>query len=116
MAGTSTPYERTPAAYHQSRQPGRSAAAPGPGADPRIRFQDKPGATRGPVRSELFGAPSRESRYDAACDAHSFLRVSPDAALTRHVQAITDVNLCAASRDSLVIARRAWTLSWRCYR
>jgi hypothetical protein len=40
------------------------------------------------VRPELFDAPSRESRYDMTWEAHSFLCVSPDAVLTRHVQAI----------------------------
>ena len=40
------------------------------------------------VRPELFDAPSREARYDMAWQAHSFLCVSPDAVLTRHVQAI----------------------------
>jgi hypothetical protein len=40
------------------------------------------------VRPELFDAPSRESRYDMAWEAHSFLCVSPDAVLTRHVQAM----------------------------
>jgi hypothetical protein len=40
------------------------------------------------VRPELFDAPSRDSRYDMAWEAHSFLCVSPDAVITRHVQAI----------------------------
>jgi len=40
------------------------------------------------VRPELFDAPSRESRHDMTWEAHSFLCVSPDAVLTRHVQAI----------------------------
>src|SRR3984885_9840115 len=40
------------------------------------------------VRPELFDAPSRESRYDMTWEARSFLCVSPDAVLTRHVQAI----------------------------
>jgi hypothetical protein len=40
------------------------------------------------VRPELFDAPSRESRYDMAWEAHSFLCISPDAVLTRHVQAV----------------------------
>ena len=40
------------------------------------------------VRPELFDAPSRDSRDDMAWEAHSFLCVSPDAVLTRHVQAI----------------------------
>jgi hypothetical protein len=38
------------------------------------------------VRPELFDAPSRDSRYDMTWEAHSFLCVSPDAVLTRHVQ------------------------------
>jgi hypothetical protein len=41
------------------------------------------------VRPELFDAPSRESRHDMTWEAHSFLCTSPDAVLTRHVQAIT---------------------------
>jgi hypothetical protein len=40
------------------------------------------------VRPKLFDAPSRDSRYDLAWEAHSFLCVSPDAVTTRHVQAI----------------------------
>jgi hypothetical protein len=38
------------------------------------------------IRPELFDAPSRESRYDMTWEAHSFLCISPDAVLTRHVQ------------------------------
>jgi len=41
------------------------------------------------VTPELFDAPSRESRNDMTWEAHSFLCVSPDAVITRHVQAIT---------------------------
>ena len=40
------------------------------------------------IRPELFDAPCRESRYDMTWQAHSFLCISPDAVLTRHVQAI----------------------------
>jgi hypothetical protein len=40
------------------------------------------------IRPELFDAPSRETRYDMTWQAHSFLCVSPDAVLTRRVQAI----------------------------
>jgi hypothetical protein len=40
------------------------------------------------VRPELFDAPSRGSTYDMSWEAHSFLRVAPDAVLTRRVQAI----------------------------
>lgn len=40
------------------------------------------------IRPELFDAPSRASRYDMTWEAHSFLCVSPDAVLTRHVQAV----------------------------
>ncbi len=40
------------------------------------------------VRPELFDAPSRESWYDMAWEARSFLCVCPDAVLTRRVQAI----------------------------
>ena len=38
--------------------------------------------------SELFDAPSRESRQDMDWEAHSFLCVSPDAVITVHVRAI----------------------------
>ena len=41
------------------------------------------------IRPELFDAPSRDSRYDLTWEAHSFLCISPDAVLTRHVQAVT---------------------------
>jgi hypothetical protein len=41
------------------------------------------------VRPELFDAPSRGSKRDMTWEAHSFLCVSPDAVLTRHVQAVT---------------------------
>jgi hypothetical protein len=40
------------------------------------------------IRPELFDAPSRDSRDDMNWEAHSFLCISPDAVLTRHVQAI----------------------------
>ena len=40
------------------------------------------------IRPELFDAPSRDSRSDMTWEAHSFLCISPDAVLTRHVQAI----------------------------
>jgi hypothetical protein len=40
------------------------------------------------LRPELFDAPSRGSRYDMDWQAHSFLCVSPDAVITRQVQAI----------------------------
>jgi hypothetical protein len=41
------------------------------------------------VRLEFFDAPSHDSRCDMSWEAHSFLCVSPDAVMTRHVQAIT---------------------------
>jgi len=41
------------------------------------------------IRPELFDAPSRESRADLDWVAHSFLCISPDAVLTRQVQAVT---------------------------
>lgn len=41
------------------------------------------------VKPELFDAPSRASRLDMTWQAHSFLCVSPDAVLTRHVQTVT---------------------------
>jgi hypothetical protein len=40
------------------------------------------------VRPELFDAPSRDSRDDLTWEAHSFLCVSPDAVITRRVQAV----------------------------
>ena len=40
------------------------------------------------IRPELFDAPSRDSRNDMTWEAHSFLCVSPDAVLTRHVQTV----------------------------
>jgi hypothetical protein len=40
------------------------------------------------IRPELFDAPARDAKYDMTWEAHSFLCVSPDAVLTRHVQAI----------------------------
>lgn len=40
------------------------------------------------LRPELFDAPSRETRDDMTWEAHSFLCVSPDAVITRRVQAI----------------------------
>ena len=40
------------------------------------------------IRPELFDAPSRDSRRDLAWAAHSFLCVSPDAVITRRVQAV----------------------------
>ena len=41
------------------------------------------------VRPELFDAPSRASGDDLGWEAHSFLCVSPDAVLSRTVQAVT---------------------------
>lgn len=41
------------------------------------------------LKPDLFDAPSREARYDMDWEAHSFLCLSPDAVMTRHVQAIT---------------------------
>jgi hypothetical protein len=40
------------------------------------------------IRPELFDAPSRDPRDDMDWEAHSFLCISPDAVLTRQVQAI----------------------------
>jgi hypothetical protein len=40
------------------------------------------------LKPELFDAPSRGTRYDMDWEAHSFLCVSPDAVLSRHVQAV----------------------------
>jgi hypothetical protein len=41
------------------------------------------------LKPDLFDAPSRETRYDMDWEAHSFFCLSPDAVMTRHVQAIT---------------------------
>ena len=40
------------------------------------------------IRPELFDAPSRDPRAEMDWEAHSFLCISPDAVLTRQVQAI----------------------------
>jgi hypothetical protein len=40
------------------------------------------------LKPEAFDAPSRDSRYDMDWDTHSFLCVSPDAVLTRRVEAV----------------------------
>jgi hypothetical protein len=40
------------------------------------------------IRPELFDAPSRDSRDDMTWDCHSYLCVSPDAVLSRRVQAV----------------------------
>lgn len=40
------------------------------------------------VRPEAFDAPSRPDRGDMTWEAHCFLCISPDAVLTRHVQAV----------------------------
>jgi len=40
------------------------------------------------LKPTLFDAPSRETRSDMVWRAHSFLCVSPDAVITRHVQAV----------------------------
>jgi hypothetical protein len=41
------------------------------------------------TRPELFDAPSRDSRQDMAWECHSYLCVSPDAVVSRRVQAVT---------------------------
>jgi hypothetical protein len=41
------------------------------------------------TRPELFDAPSRDSRQDMIWECHSYLCISPDAVLSRRVQAIT---------------------------
>lgn len=41
------------------------------------------------LKPDLFDAPSREARYDMDWEPHSFFCLSPDAVITRHVQAIT---------------------------
>lgn len=58
------------------------------------------------VRPELFDAPSRDSRDDMAWEAHSFLCVSPDAVLTRHVQAIAGFSWgFTISQQAIIFAR-----------
>jgi hypothetical protein len=65
------------------------SAAPGFEMDPIAIYRDVPTpyAWYG-TRPELFDAPSRESRDDVTWEAHSFLCISPDAVITRRVQAI----------------------------
>jgi hypothetical protein len=41
------------------------------------------------TRPELFDAPSRNSRADMTWECHSYLCVSPDAVVSRRVQAVT---------------------------
>jgi hypothetical protein len=64
-------------------------AASGFETDPIAIYRDipTPYAWYG-IRPELFDAPSRASRDDLTWEAHSFLCVSPDAVITRRVQAI----------------------------
>jgi hypothetical protein len=66
------------------------SAAPGFEMDPIAIYRNvaTPFAWYG-VRPELFDAPSRDSRDDMDWEAHSFLCISPDAVLSRQVQAIT---------------------------
>jgi hypothetical protein len=40
------------------------------------------------VKPEAFDAPSRQSRYELDWEAHCFLCISPDAVLTKRVQAV----------------------------
>jgi hypothetical protein len=65
------------------------SAASGFAMDPIAIYRDvaTPYAWYG-LRPELFDAPSRESRDDVTWEAHSFLCISPDAVITRRVQAI----------------------------
>ena len=62
------------------------------------------------VRPELFDAPSRDSRYNMVWEAHSFLCVSPDAVLTRHVQAIAGFSwgLPSTSKTSPSPCQQRW--------
>ena len=60
------------------------------------------------VRPELFDAPSRDSKYDMDWLAHSFLCVSPDAVLTRHVQAVAGFSWgFTITRRTITFARPA---------
>jgi hypothetical protein len=60
------------------------------------------------LKPELFDAPSRESRYDMTWEAHSFLCVSPDAVLTRHVQAVAGFSWgFTVSQHNITFARPA---------
>jgi hypothetical protein len=66
-----------------------TSAAAGFEMDPIAIYRDipTPYAWYG-LKPELFDAPSYEARYDMDWEAHSFLCVSPDAVITRHVQAV----------------------------
>jgi hypothetical protein len=66
------------------------SAAAGFETDPIAIYRDVPTpyAWYG-TRPDLFDAPSRESRDDVTWEAHSFLCISPDAVITRRVQAIS---------------------------
>ena len=65
------------------------AAGNGFEMDPIAIYQDvsTPFAWYG-LKPELFDAPSREARHDMDWAAHSFLCVSPDAVISRRVQAV----------------------------
>lgn len=60
------------------------------------------------LRPELFDAPSYETRDDMTWEAHSFLCVSPDAVLTRRVQAIAGFRWgFAVTGEDITLARPA---------
>jgi hypothetical protein len=58
------------------------------------------------IRPELFDAPSRGSKHDVAWEAYNFLCVSPDAVLTRHVQAIAYLET--------IVKSSSWSRAPRC--
>lgn len=57
------------------------------------------------IRPELFDAPSRDAREDMSWECHSYLCISPDAVLTRRVQAV------AGFRWGFTIARNDITFA-----
>jgi hypothetical protein len=67
------------------------------------------------VKPEAFDAPSRESLYDMVWEAHCFLCISPDAVLTRRVQALCGFSWGFAVEppqirftDPELLAAKAW--------
>jgi hypothetical protein len=67
------------------------------------------------MRPELFDAPSRFTRSDMDWECHSYLCVSPDAVLSRRVQAVAGFSwgfTVAGSDITLVLAAPLGPTSW----
>lgn len=67
------------------------------------------------TRPELFDAPSRDSRQDMTWECHSFLCISPDAVLSRRVQAVTGFSwgfTIAGGEISFVDAAQLGPAAW----